>query len=181
MGEDGMRPEGMTTEGALRSRFAGEEALWVVDVPTQTLRGWTRGRAFGPLAVSTALAGVGNEEGSGRTPLGAHRVVEVVGVGAVLGQPFVSRRPVGTALREFRGGGGDWILTRVLVLEGLEPALNGNSRARYIYLHGTAEEEKLGRVASHGCIRLANADIAVLADGLAELRPIVWIGALLPG
>jgi lipoprotein-anchoring transpeptidase ErfK/SrfK len=35
---------------------------------------------------------------------------------------------------------------------------------RYIYIHGTNEEHKLGTPASHGCIRMRNADVAELFD-----------------
>ena len=50
--------------------------------------------------------------------------------------------------------------------DGLEDGINRggavDSRARYIYLHGTNQEQLLGTPASHGCIRLANRDIAEL-------------------
>ena len=55
------------------------------------------------------------------------------------------------------------ILTRILWLEGLEPH-NANTRERYIYLHGTNHEARLGQPASHGCVRLGNADVAELFE-----------------
>ena len=70
------------------------------------------------------------------------------------------------------------ITTRILWLEGLEPGFNrdGNvdSRRRYIYIHGTADQESIGEPASCGCIHLADADLVYLFDRLpAGTR--VWI------
>ena len=49
---------------------------------------------------------------------------------------------------------------------GLEPNVNlgGNvdSYNRYIYIHGTAHEDQIGKKASHGCIRMRNKDIIEL-------------------
>lgn len=59
------------------------------------------------------------------------------------------------------GGEEDHILTRILWLEGLEPH-NQNTWKRFIYLHGTNQEELLGTPASHGCIRLSNKNIVDL-------------------
>ena len=35
---------------------------------------------------------------------------------------------------------------------------------RYIYIHGTNEENLLGQPTSHGCIRMANDDVIQLYD-----------------
>jgi UDP-N-acetylmuramate--alanine ligase len=43
-----------------------------------------------------------------------------------------------------------------------------DSRSRYIYLHGTNHEDLLGRVASHGCVRLSNRDVTELFDRMEE-------------
>ncbi len=102
--------------------------------------------------VSTGKAGLGTEEGSGRTPTGRFAVYSLHGENAPLLTVFRARLPVGTWPEAARGD--DAILTRILTLEGLEPD-NANTRARYIYIHGTNEVEKLGQPASHGCIRLA--------------------------
>lgn len=66
------------------------------------------------------------------------------------------------------GGDADLILSRILWLDGLEPSVNKggsvDSRARYIYLHGTNQEQLLGTPSSHGCIRFSNDDIVELFD-----------------
>jgi lipoprotein-anchoring transpeptidase ErfK/SrfK len=52
----------------------------------------------------------------------------------------------------------DWILTRILWLEGLEEH-NKNSKDRYIYIHGTPDSTELGKTGSKGCIRVKNKDM----------------------
>ena len=68
--------------------------------------------------------------------------------------------------------GRDWILTRILWLEGLEPGRNlggeVDSRARYIYLHGTPDTSTMGVPGSRGCVRMRNADIIELFERVAE-------------
>ena len=62
----------------------------------------------------------------------------------------------------------DWILSRILWLCGREPGVNRlgevDTMARYIYIHGTADEAALGTPVSHGCIRMGNADIVELFE-----------------
>jgi L,D-transpeptidase YbiS len=45
---------------------------------------------------------------------------------------------------------------------------------RYIYIHGTGDQESIGRPASHGCIHLADADLIPLFD-LLPSGTLVWI------
>lgn len=114
-----------------------------------------------PLAVypvSTGAAGIGCEEGSGRTPTGHFVICSAHGENAPLNTVFRGRLPVG---QWPAAGGEDAILARILCLHGLDPA-NANTRARYIYIHGTADTAHLGTPASHGCIRMSPADIAAL-------------------
>lgn len=67
----------------------------------------------------------------------------------------------------------DFILTRILWLDGLEPH-NANTRSRYIYIHGTNDTDLLGAPASHGCIRLSPRDMLDLF-ALAEEGMDVFI------
>ena len=86
---------------------------------------------------------------------------------------FRARIPVGTWPAAAQGE--DAILARILCLHGLEPH-NANTRARYIYIHGTADTARLGTPVSHGCIRLSPQDAAILFD-LASLGTPVIIEA----
>ncbi len=99
--------------------------------------------------VSTAANGAGEQAGSHCTPRGRHRIAEKIGAGAPLGTAFKSREPTGeiwTPELDAEIPGRDWILTRILWLQGLEPGRNQgdgvDSHARYIYIHGTNEEHK---------------------------------------
>lgn len=125
--------------------------------------------------VSTAANGAGEQNGSHCTPRGRHRIAEKIGALAPLCSAFKSRQPTGevwTPELDAEHPGRDWILTRILWLEGLEPGKNQggtvDTHNRYIYIHGTNEEHKLGTPASHGCIRMRNADVAELFDLVKE-------------
>lgn len=107
-------------------------------------------------AVSTSQFGVGFEEGSFKTPIGNFQISEKHGNGAPEGEIFVGR--VATGRIGIEGEGGDHVQTRILWLDGVDEE-NANTKARYIYLHGTNWESLLGTPASHGCVRLSNADI----------------------
>jgi hypothetical protein len=124
---------------------------------------------------STSRFGIGQIEGSYRTPLGLHRVVEKIGGGWPAGTVFKGRQPIGYT---WQGMPDAKITTRILWLEGLEPGFNrgGNvdSHARYIYLHGTGDQTSIGRPASCGCIHLADADLVPLFDRLPS-GTLVWI------
>ncbi len=121
--------------------------------------------------VSTGAAGVGSEEGSGRTPLGRFRICSKHGENAPLHTVFRARLPVGTYPTAAQGQ--DAILARILCLDGLDEA-NANTRSRFIYIHGTHDTARLGTPASHGCIRLSPQDAATLYD-LVPLGTLLFI------
>ncbi len=110
---------------------------------------------------STGAAGTGSEEGSGRTPLGRFCICSKHGENAPLNTIFRARIPVGLYPAAARGE--DAILARILCLHGLEEH-NANTRARYIYIHGTADTARLGTPVSHGCIRLSPGNARTLFD-----------------
>lgn len=122
-------------------------------------------------AVSTGKAGVGCEEGSCKTPTGCFVICSKHGENAPLHTVFRGRIPVGTWPTV---GGEDAILARILCLDGLEET-NANTRARYIYIHGTADTAQLGTPVSHGCIRLTPQDAVKLFE-LCPLGTQVVIG-----
>ncbi|MDF3127846.1 L,D-transpeptidase [Kiritimatiellaeota bacterium B1221] len=162
----------------LNQAFPGESEIWAVDLQTQSCTRLKKGRSISATPISSSRFGVSDTPGSLKTPLGAHRVCEIIGTGAPLGQPFKSRLPVASPLQSFTGGTGDAILTRILWLKGLVPELNRHSKSRYIYIHGTHQEEKLGQPASQGCIRMGNQVLADWTDSLNGSLPLVWIGTI---
>ena len=121
--------------------------------------------------VSTALKGAGEEAGSYRTPRGQHRIRARIGDGLPYGTVFRGRRPTGEYWTpEFAADhpGRDWILSRILWLCGEEPGRNRlgavDSMRRYIYIHGTGDDQPMGVPLSHGCVRMRNRDIIELFD-----------------
>jgi len=122
--------------------------------------------------VSTSGFGLGSEEGSNRTPLGAFAVAERIGEGAAPGTVFSSRMPTGE-VTPFASPGDprDLVVTRILWLTGLEPH-NANTLARYIYIHGTNHEETIGTPCSHGCVRMRNPDVIALFDRAPVGTPV---------
>lgn len=125
---------------------------------------------------STSRFGIGQTEGSNCTPLGLHSIAEKIGVGERAGTVFKSRQVIGhTSQPEFADAK---ITTRILWLEGLEPGFNRDSsvdsHARYIYIHGTADQSSIGQPTSCGCIHLADADLIPLFD-LLPSGTLAWI------
>ena len=119
--------------------------------------------------ISSALAGVGSAENSGKTPLGRHRVRAKIGGLEPINSVFVGRRATGEVYsddlaKQFPQR--DWILSRILWLCGNEVGFNRlgsvDSMRRYIYIHGTPDSEPMGQPLSHGCIRMRNQDVIEL-------------------
>lgn len=130
--------------------------------------------------VSTGAAGPGERDGSGCTPRGWHRIRIRIGAGCPLNTVFVGRRPTGeiySAALAADAPGRDWILTRILWLTGLESGCNRGGAVdtlrRYIYIHGTPDSEPMGVPASHGCIRMRNADLVELFDQVEMGMPVL--------
>ncbi|MGY6274929.1 L,D-transpeptidase family protein [Methylomonas sp. MgM2] len=140
-----------------------------VCIASQELRLLANDEVLCRYSVSTAKNGPGQLKGSECTPTGWHRIRAKIGGDAPINSVFVGRRPTGeiytpALASEFPGR--DWILSRILWLGGLEPGHNRYGRVdstwRYIYIHGCPDESMQGVPASHGCIRMKNADVTDL-------------------
>jgi hypothetical protein len=151
-----------------------------VNIAEQTVSLFEKDKFVKKIPCSTSRFGIGQTEGSNRTPLGLHRIAEKIGAGERAGTVFKARKVIGhTSQPEFADAK---ITTRILWLEGLEPGLNQgfnggvtvDSHARYIYIHGTADQKSIGKPTSHGCIHLADADLIPLFD-LLPSGTLVWI------
>ncbi len=121
--------------------------------------------------VSTGKNGLGEQMGSECTPRGWHQIHSIIGSGSAVNSVFVGRVWTGEIYSpEFAAQfpDRDWILTRILQLDGLEPGRNKggqvDSLERYIYIHGTPDTTPLGIPGSRGCVRMRNADVIALAD-----------------
>lgn len=136
----------------------------MVPISISWQRLFCKGRCY---VISTGRAGIGFGTGSGKTPTGRFAVCPKHGENAPLATVFRGRLPVGRWPEATRGN--DAILARILCLDGLDAA-NANTRASYIYIHGTCDTASLGLPVSYGCIRMAPADVA-------ELYALVPLGA----
>ena len=108
-------------------------------------------------AISTSKFGLGSQSGSKKTPLGSMEIAKKIGGGAPAGSVFKSRVRTGEVLRP-NAPGRDPIVSRILWLSGKD-STNRNTFGRYIYIHGTPEEYKIGQPASYGCIRMKSTDV----------------------
>ena len=143
----------------------------LIDLPSQTLRLVEDGREVRCYPVSTAANGPGELQNTGRTPRGLHVIRACIGGGLPRGAVLRGRRPTGEIWTpEFAAAhpGRDWILSRILWLSGLQPGFNRlgdvDTMRRYIYIHGTGDDQPMGVPRSHGCIRMRNDDIIELFD-----------------
>jgi lipoprotein-anchoring transpeptidase ErfK/SrfK len=120
--------------------------------------------------VSTSRFGIGTEEGSMKTPTGRFRVAEKIGGDMPAGTVFRSRIPLkpGDPLPPTE----DLVMSRILWLDGVDEH-NANTRERFIYIHGTKHEGKIGSPVSYGCIRMRNADVVELFDLVNDGTPVI--------
>jgi lipoprotein-anchoring transpeptidase ErfK/SrfK len=120
--------------------------------------------------VSTSRFGIGTEQGSLKTPTGRFRVAEKIGGDTPPGTIFQSRVPLKPD--DPRPPTEDLVMSRILWLDGLDEH-NANTRERFIYIHGTKHEGKIGSPASCGCIRMRNADVLELFDLVDHDTPVI--------
>ena len=142
----------------------------VVSVPDQELALIDGGKTLARYPVSTSKFGSGDGVGTYRTPLGTLYVSEKVGDRLPLGAVIKSRAATGEVVVP-NAPGRDTIVSRVLWLRGKEDQ-NRNARERCIYIHGTAEERRVGKPASFGCIRMKSKDVIALYDRVHIGTPV---------
>jgi Uncharacterized protein conserved in bacteria len=134
----------------------------VVSVPDQQLALIDRGRLISKFPISTSKFGLGDGNGTYRTPLGVLFVSAKFGDHLPAGAVIRNRVPTGEIVNP-NAPGRDAIVSRVIWLRGMEQQ-NRSARDRCIYIHGTPEERLIGRPASFGCIRMRSRDVIALYD-----------------
>ena len=157
------------------------DLLIAVNISSQELFLLNRGNIEQVYSISTSTYGTGSKENSFKTPLGKHKISEKIGQGLPRGAILKARKWTGAIANiinnpidtEF-----DVVTSRILWLEGLEEGKNFgpgvDSKSRYIYIHGTAEEGLIGKPASDGCVRMYNNDVISLFDKVS-INTEVWI------
>lgn len=142
-----------------------------VSIASQTLRLiGDEGETQESYPVSTSKFGIGTAPGSNHTPEGRFRIAHKIGDGAVAGTIFKSREPIG--LWDAQPAEEDFVLSRILWLDGLEDS-NANTKDRYIYIHGTNQEDLIGTAASHGCVRMTNDAVIDLFERVPEGTEVI--------
>ena len=166
---------------SIDSSYKSLENFIYVDISSQTLSYIVKGTVSKKYNISSSYYGTGSEANSLKTPLGKHEIYKKIGnelpINAILkGRVWngaiadIIEGPIDTDY--------DHVTSRILWLDGLEEGKNkGNgvdSRNRYIYIHGTAEEGLIGKPASDGCIRMYNNEVIELFELVSE-KTQVWI------
>lgn len=152
--------------------------LLFVSIENQKLYHIKNEKIINTFIISSSEYGTGNKNGSKKTPLGLHKIKEKHGENTPINGRMVGRvfyYEISTIHTDETKSKTDDITSRILWLEGMEPGKNKgdgiDSYKRYIYIHGTSEEGRLGTPASHGCIRMKNKDVI-------NLYKIVEVGTL---
>lgn len=152
-----------------------------IDISMQTMCVMKDKSLVKEYVISTAKNGAGEIYGSEQTPRGAHIIRAKIGNNAPTNAVFVQRRETGEIYHpDLRAQfpNRDWILTRIFWLSGLEKGKNRlgkvDTMRRYIYIHGTPDDVKMGVPGSRGCIRMRNDDIIELFN-LIPLYTLIHI------
>ena len=128
-------------------------------------------------SISTAKNGIGEVEGSYCTPTGKFKIAEKIGDNLEFGSVLVDRESTGeiyNADLAKKNPDRDWILTRILWLDGIE-LHNQNTKNRFIYIHGSPDETQMGMPGSKGCIRMHNYDVIELFESIHTGEDVVII------
>ena len=147
----------------------GERVL-VVRISTATLQFFRCGELVKSYVVSTSKRAPSNVKNSLGTPRGLHEIAERIGAGQPPGMVFKSRIPTGKHYFEYPDHAAEqnFITSRILWLRGLEPGVNRggdvDTYERYVYIHGTNHEARLGEALSAGCVLMRNIEIVELYD-----------------
>ena len=155
------------------------EKLLCIDIRLQKLVYVSCGSVEYTYSISTSKNGKGCRQNTGCTPIGWHIISEKIGSDATLGTIFKGRRAAGHTDDLRSDIADDLITSRILWLTGLQPGFNRggqvDSKERYIYIHGTAQEHLLGKPVSEGCIRMANRDVLELFE-VVDTNTLVFVG-----
>ena len=161
--------------------YKENDTLLYVDIGKQSMIHLNKGKIQNVYPISSSSYGTGSKENSFKTPLGKHEIYKKIGYNlpenAIL-KGRVWNGAIADIIKEPIDTDFDHVTSRILWLDGLEIGKNKgkgiDSRNRFIYIHGTAEEGLIGKPASDGCIRMYNSDVIKLFD-LVDEKAQVWI------
>jgi len=148
------------------------DRILFVRISTATLQFFQAGVLVKSYAISTSKNPPSNVKHSLGTPRGLHEIAERIGAGQPPGTVFKSRVATGHHFSELPDADSEknLITTRILWLRGLEPGVNATGEvdtySRYIYIHGTNHESRIGEAMSAGCVLMRNLDIIELYENV---------------
>jgi L,D-transpeptidase catalytic domain len=172
----------LVTKTCLRLGIKPADRVLCVRIGTQTMQLFRKGELVRAYPVSTSLKPPSNVQDSLGTPRGLHELAERIGGEQPAGMVFKSRQPTGRHFSEHEDNG-NLITSRILWLRGLEPGVNAGLSAsgevvdtykRYVYIHGTNREDRIGHPQSAGCVLMTNLEIVALHDEV-RVGDHVWI------
>ncbi len=144
--------------------------LIIILARPQLMHCYENEQCYKSYSISTGKNGLGEQKDSECTPRGWHQIHSIIGLDNLINSVFVARVWTGEIYNSELAAKfpeRDWILTRILRLDGLEAGRNKgghvDSLERYIYIHGTPETTPLGIPGSRGCVRMRNEDVIELA------------------
>jgi hypothetical protein len=165
---------------ALRLGIKPTDRLLVVRIGAATLQFYRNRELVKSYPISTSRRPPSNVKHSLGTPTGLHEIAERIGSGQPPGMVFSSRIPTGMHFSELpdEATASNLITSRILWLRGLEPDVNRGGEVdtydRYVYLHGTNREDRIGEAMSAGCVLMRNLDIVELYENV-RAGDWVWI------
>ncbi len=142
-----------------------------VSVKDQKLAVYEGGQPVRVYGISTSKFGLGDSQNSFKTPLGKLQVAKKIGSGRAPGTVFKCRTPTGEILRPGVCSQRDPVVTRIMWLSGAEGKTR-NAFNRFIYIHGTPQEQLIGTPASYGCIRMRSMDVIDLYNRIGVGTPV---------
>ena len=152
----------------------------IVSIPDQEMAVVENGELVKVYTVSTSKNPPSCKADSYGTPTGLHAIADMIGKGQPEGLVFKGRVPTGKHYSVYTGeiAESNLITSRILRLRGLEPGKNAgdgcDSYERYIYIHGTNHEKRIGQPFSGGCVEMLNTEVIELFERV-ESGNLVYI------
>ena len=156
------------------------DRLLVVSIEKQEMALLEKGEISAVFTISSSKNPPSFLADSYGTPTGLHAIADKIGAGAPEGTVFKGREPTGQVYSQVSSEDGErnLITSRILRLRGLEIGKNSgegcDSYDRYIYIHGSNHEDRIGQPFSGGCVEMFNADVIELFDRVDE-GDLIWI------
>ena len=163
-------PVELVTRACARLGIKPADRILIVRISSQTMQFVRGGTLVKTYVISTSRRPPSNIKDSLGTPRGLHEIAERLGAGQPPGMVFKARVSTGRHFSELPAAETEpnLITSRILWLRGLEPGVNlggdVDTYARYIYIHGTNHEDKLGTPLSAGCVLMRNLEIIDLYE-----------------